>query len=64
MDATEAIIYCIGFKNDVLNDGEYHSATAFDKDGSPHWVTWCDGVPRLQSETLKPFAEYLAPYKT
>ncbi len=64
MDATEALIYCLGFKHDVLEDGEYHSQTAYDRNGHPHWVAWVGGVPKLCSESRSPFAEFLGPYKT
>lgn len=64
MTATEAIVYCLGYKCDVLEDGAYHSATAYDCDGNPHWIAWANGIPWFCSETSYPFSEKLEPYRT
>lgn len=69
MTAIEAIIYCLGFVNDVAEDGEYHSQTAYDVNGDPHWIAWqanCPGakIPKFCSESAFPFSEILEPYRT
>lgn len=69
MDAIEAMIYCIHFVDENPTDGEFHSQTAFDKFGDPHWVAWSvkdgeDAIPRLCSGSPTPFAKSLEPYRT
>lgn len=69
MNAIEAIIYCLGFVNEVAEDGEYHSQTAYDKYGHGHWISWQashgkKALPRFCSSGPSPFAENFGPYKT
>lgn len=68
MTAIDALIYCIGFVDDRIEDGDHRSQTAYDVNGDPHWVAWsavnrsfCS--PRLCSESIAPFAAYLQPYR-
>lgn len=64
MTAADAIIYCLGFRSDTPEDGEYHSRAVLDRVGSPHWVAWKDGVPRFcTSGPFPAFSESLAPYR-
>lgn len=69
MNAIIAIIYCLGFINDVAEDGEYHSQTAYDVYGDSHWISWQvshgkDASPKFCSSSPSPFSENLAPYRT
>jgi len=64
MTSIEAMIYCLGFVNDVLEDNEFHSQTAYDCNGNPHWFAWCKDAPRMCSESDAPFSNELAPYST
>jgi len=63
MTAIEAICYCIGFVDDVEEDGEFRSSTAFDCNGDPHWFAWKNDEPRMCSESPFPFSNKLAPYR-
>jgi len=63
MTAVEAMIYCLGFVNDVPEDGEFLSQTAYDCNGEPHWFSWNKDNPRMCSESMTPFSNLLAPYR-
>jgi len=68
MNAIEAIIYCLGFINDVAEDGEYHSQRAYDAYGHAHWISWQasrgkKASPRFCSSGPSPFAENFGPYR-
>lgn len=66
MTANEALVYCLGFRGDLVSDGEQHSQTVYDCNGEPHWVAWPADTatgPRLCSASLYPFAESLGPYR-
>lgn len=69
MTAIEAIIYCIHYKHDVAEDGEYCSQVAYDVNGEPHWIAWKEShgknaKPRFCSASPTPFIESLEPYRT
>ena len=69
MTAIEAIIYCIGFVESSVVDGEYHSQVVYDKNGMPHWIAWdakllWDASPKFCSESSMPFAASLEPFST
>lgn len=69
MNAIEAIIYCLGFVNDVAEDGEYRSQTVYDVNGTPHWISWRAKyhdaqTPKFCSESAMPFVRILEPYRT
>lgn len=63
MTAIEAIIYCLGFVSDVEEDGAFHSQTAYDCNGEPHWFAWKNDEPTMCSESPHPFSKKLEPYR-
>lgn len=63
MTAIEAIIYCLGFVNEVEEDGEFRSQTVYDCNGEPHWFAWKNSEPRMCSESPYPFSNKLIPYR-
>jgi hypothetical protein len=62
--AIEAMIYCLGFVNDVPEDGEFRSQTAYDCNGEPHWFSWTGDIPKMCSESPTPFANDLVPFES
>lgn len=63
MTAIEAIIYCLGFINDIEEDGELHSQTVYDCNGEAHWFAWKKDEPKMCSESPYPFSNKLSPYR-
>ena len=66
MDAYEALIYCLGWTAEDVEDGEYHSEPVWDANNERHWIAWGDEsqTPRFCSDSPTPFAIYLSPYST
>ncbi len=69
MNSIEAMIYCLGFINEEIEDGEYRSQTVYDRDNNPHWIAWEVSmreyaVPQLQSEHGFPFCKIQEPFST
>ncbi len=64
MNSIEAMIYCLGFTNDTMEDGSFYSQTVYDCNGEPHWFIWTNESPKMCSETPDPFSSRLAPYRT
>jgi hypothetical protein len=65
MKASEAIIYCLGYHDD-LEDGEIKSQVVYDRNGEQHWIAWMhwkDGIPRFCSEHDRPFSRDSEPYQ-
>ena len=62
MTAIEAMVYCLNFVPEELEDGEIKSVSVYDCNGNQHWFAWKNSVPRMCSETQEIFSELLAPY--
>ena len=67
MNAIEAIVYCLGFVNDVSEDGEFSSRLGYDVNKNPHWLSWEvkkgeNAIPQFCSECATPFVKSLEPY--